>query len=82
MEISSLKGKTVLVKFSYTDSREPVPLTLLGEDERGIWFQNNSIAQELIGEKRNMPPMLNGKPTLFVPLSRIEWLMVPGTDGH
>jgi hypothetical protein len=83
VKLSKLRFKTVLVKF-VGEGRRPVPVTLMGLDDTGIWFKDSSLAQEFIGEKSAIPPPLTvGEPIwIFVPLSQIEWLMAPDTDDR
>jgi hypothetical protein len=79
MKLSDLKGKTVLVKLAEQDTKNPIPLKLVGEDATGIWFQNKNIAGQLMG--RLIPPEFSANPYVFIPLTRIEWLMLADTDA-
>jgi hypothetical protein len=82
LKLSKMRFKTVLVKFAGEQHPQPVPIEPKGLDDTGIWFRNSSLMQEFIGEGRNPPfPLIDAKSTwIFVPLSQIEWLMVPDTD--
>jgi len=84
LKISKMRFKTVLVKFAGTNHPQPVPVTLMGSNDTGIWFKNSSLGQEFIGEGKPLPfPLIAGQTTwIFVPLSQIEWLMAPDTDDQ
>jgi hypothetical protein len=60
----------------------PIPITVSNFGDRGIWARDKTL-QENCYPSATVPPMSLGKsPWVFVPLSQIEWLMVPDRDDH
>jgi hypothetical protein len=80
MNRANFVSKTILVKFSGETRPNPVPLTLEGFDESGIYFQRASLAKEFLGAQ--IWPDTGNNPHIFVPLSQIEWMMLADTVAH
>jgi len=80
MNRANFVGKTILVKFYGETRPHPVPLTLEGFDESGIYFQQSSLVEEFRGKQ--MWPDTGKNPHVFVPLSQIEWMMLADKVAH
>jgi hypothetical protein len=75
-----LENRRVLIKI--INSQHPIPVTIHSFTSEGIWAQDKTLQRNCFPQP-NLPPMqLGDSPWIFVPLSQIEWLMVPDTDAH
>jgi hypothetical protein len=78
-----LAGTTVLIKLTGIDPSigkafGAFPIVVEYFDARGVWFRDGDRSNEFAAGEfhaRKMP--LGPKPYVFVPLSRIEWMMAP-----
>jgi len=78
-----LAGTTVLIKLTGIDPSlgkafGAFPIVVEYFDTRGIWFRDEDRSNELAASEFHARKMsLGTKPYVFVPLSRIEWIIAP-----
>jgi hypothetical protein len=79
----ALEGTTVLVKLTGSNPAtgkmfQALPITVDHFDGQGLWFRDSTLSDEFAaGEYHAVKMPIGPKPQVFLPLSRIEWLMVP-----
>jgi len=78
MDKTSLNGATVLIKF--VDADHPIPVKVSSMDGSGIWSKDKVLHRNLLSPLSPLP--LGSDPWSFVPLSQIEWLLVPDKDAR
>ncbi len=78
------KGRKALLKLREDGQSNPIPVTLESFEAGGIWVKGDATAmREFIGDEpmvRDQSLGLRQSPVIFLPLSRIEWLLANDTD--
>jgi hypothetical protein len=77
---SNLAGKEVLIKIIGCDY--PIRTQIKEFDVAGIWIHDDSLRTTLVSQTplKGMPKYLEPSPMLFLPLTRIEWLLANPAD--
>lgn len=68
----------VLLKLAGTE--HPIPIIVSNFSDRGIWAKDKTLQRNCLPSSTLPPIDLGNSPWTFVPLSQIEWMMVPDTD--
>lgn len=77
-----LSGKHVHIKFVGGDTlASPV---VKSWEESGIWVEDETLHKELAlrAKQQGVPDFLGRNPLIFLPLHRIDWVMLAEKDSH
>ena len=79
MGSSAIRSSTV-----QTVCASPASVVLHEMDDNGIWVQDEVLHKELarLAKQPGIPDFLKRNPLVFLPLCRVEWIMVAASDAH
>ena len=79
MSFGKLQHNEVQLKLVGIDHPITGHVTLV-EEGLGIWLLNKTLALELakLAKEPGIPGFLSNNPAVFLPFSRLEWIMAPG----
>jgi hypothetical protein len=82
MNESTLENKQVSIKIVGVD--RPKPVRLKSWTERGVWLQDDALHKELavLAKEPAVAGFLGRNPLIFLPMHRLEWMMVDEKETH
>jgi hypothetical protein len=82
MNESKLENKQVSIKIVGVDL--PKPVNVKSWTDRGIWLQSETLHNELaiLAKEPAVAGFLGRNPLIFLPLHRLEWVMVAEKETH
>jgi hypothetical protein len=79
MDTSKLTGKMVQIKLAGDNHPQSIPIKVEQLDSTGIWLQSASLLGEIIeGDPNFKQAHFGEQPYIFLPLTQLEWMLVPG----